>query len=125
MIRRDSSIVTGANGYSLNPDYVKKVSWWKHDLFTSPDNLIAAELIAFKQLNPIIRSQGNKTQANEISNDEDFTNEMVQLFQGEPSGELNIIDTLTLNNLIGESIFANFENVKADNLSYNAKTGHL
>ena len=92
LIRRDSSIVTGANGYSLNPDYVKKVSWWKHDLFTSPDNLIAAELIAFKQLNPIIRSQGNKTQANEISNDEDFTNEMVQLFQGEPSGELNIID---------------------------------
>ena len=79
-------------GIELNPDYVKKVSWWKHDLFTSPDNLIAAELIAFKQLNPIIRSQGNKTQANEISNDEDFTNEMVQLFQGEPSGELNIID---------------------------------
>ena len=59
LIRRDSSIVIGANGYSLNPDYVKKVDWWEHDLFKIKKYLIAAELIAFKQLNPIIRSQSN------------------------------------------------------------------
>ena len=92
LIRRDSSIVTGANGYSLDPDYVKRISWWEHDLFISASNLTAAELIAFNQLNPIIRSQGNKKQASDILNDEDFVNGMVQLFQGEPSGELNIVD---------------------------------
>ena len=49
-------------------------------------------MIACDQLNPIIRSQGNKKQASQILNDENFVQEMVQLFQGEPTGELNIVD---------------------------------
>ena len=92
LIRRDSSIVTGANGYSLNPDYVKKVAWWEHDLFKTKKHLIAAELIAFKQLNPIIRSQSNNKEVDGISNSEDFGNKITQLFQGKPSGVLTIID---------------------------------
>ena len=33
LVRRDSSIVTGASGYSLDPDHVKRISWWEHHLF--------------------------------------------------------------------------------------------
>ena len=92
LVRRDSSIVTGASGYSLDPDHVKRISWWEHHLFVEENNLTAAELIAFNQLNPIIRSQGNKKQSSQILSDENFVQEMVQLFQGEPTGELNIVD---------------------------------
>ena len=92
LVRRDSSIVTGASGYSLDPDHVKRISWWEHHLFVEENNLTVAELIAFNQLNPIIRSQGNKKQSSQILSDENFVQEMVQLFQGEPTGELNIVD---------------------------------
>ena len=61
-------------------------------LFVEENNLTAAELIAFNQLNPIIRSQGNKKRSSQILSDENFVQEMVQLFQGEPTGELNIVD---------------------------------
>ena len=92
LVRRDSSIVTGASGYSLDPDYVKRITWWEHHLLTSPSILTAVELIAFEILDPIIRSQGNKKQAGQMLKNKDFVNEMRQLFKGEPSGEFTIID---------------------------------
>ena len=91
LISRNSSIVTGQNGYSLDPDYVEKVAWWQHEYFYDPSQLEAAELIGFEQMNPIIRSQGNKTKkAIEKKDDINFEQEMIQLFQEQPCGELII-----------------------------------
>ena len=63
-----------------------KFQWW-----CQPD---AAELIAFEELNPDLRSRGNiTTAASELSAKPSFRDQMKTLFQSEPTGTI-VIPTL-------------------------------
>ena len=91
LVRRDSSVTTGVSAVSLNPEHVTKVSWWEHQSFSDDVSLNAAELIAFEELNPDLRSRGNiTTAASELSAKPGFRDQMKALFQSEPTGTLFI-----------------------------------
>lgn len=90
LIRRDSSITTGASIVSLNPDLVTEMKWWEHELFSKREYLEAAETIAFDILDPILRSRGKITgRSTELLLEEDqFRREMVSFFLNKQSGHL-------------------------------------
>jgi hypothetical protein len=91
LLRRDSSVTTGASIVSLNPDLVRAVEWWEHERFTAADVLGAAELVAFDVLDPVLRSQGRPTTAaRTLYADTAFREEFRLLFCGSPSGALSI-----------------------------------
>ena len=89
LIRWDSSVTTGTSAASLNPDYVTNLSWWEHPDFEVTNKLMAAELIAFEVLNPVLRSRGvvNKSALKWISN-EAFYEEIKSLFESNPTGNI-------------------------------------
>lgn len=90
-IRRDSSIVTGSSAATLNPDLVTRIEWWLHDRFSGPTNRRAAELIALETFEPALRSRGRATEeAKSLSENPQFRNEMEKLFEGPPSGSVEI-----------------------------------
>jgi hypothetical protein len=91
LVRRDSSVTTGFQAVSLNPDFVTKVEWWEHADFVDPSCLAAAELVAFDVLDPVLRSRGTiPHQAKQFYEDSNFNNKMHILIEGEPSGRLLI-----------------------------------
>ena len=91
LVRRDSSVTTGVQAVSLNPDFVTKVEWWEHTDFVDPFCLAAAELVAFDVLDPVLSSRGTTpNQAKHLCKDDDFNNKMHILIQGEPNGCLLI-----------------------------------
>ena len=91
LVRRDSSVTTGASAVSLNPDLVTEVRWWEHPTFGERETLEAAELVAFEVLEPVLRSRGGITeQAREIYSGEAFRTDMNEVFQGECAGTLII-----------------------------------
>jgi hypothetical protein len=94
LVRRDSSVTTGAAVVSLNPDLVRAVEWWEHKRFLEPAALGAAELVAFDVLDPILRSQGRPlASARSLYAEMRFREEFQQLFSGPPSGNL-VIETM-------------------------------
>jgi hypothetical protein len=94
LVRRDSSVVTGVSVVSLDPDLVSEVRWWLHPSFNDPAHVMAAELIAFDILEPILRSRGAVDgRAGVLAADEAFAAPMQALFGGEPTGRL-VIPTL-------------------------------
>ena len=87
IIRRDSSVATGVSATVLNPDKVKRICWWLNSRFSDKAYLEAAEVVAFKILDPSLRSRGkvtNRTQP--FLEDQAFCDEMECLFRDEPSG---------------------------------------
>ena len=46
LLKRDSSVATGASAISLNPDKIAECHWWIHESFGAREYLEAAELIA-------------------------------------------------------------------------------
>lgn len=91
LVRRDSSIATGASVVSLNPDKVTQVTWWGHPHFEQPAMLTAAESVAFDVLNPVLRSRaGAQKSSRPFYEDESFYAEMKALFAGEPYGCLTL-----------------------------------
>jgi hypothetical protein len=91
LIRRDSSITTGATAVSLNPDKVSEIRWWEHDSFGDSDLLTAAEVIAFEVLDPVLRSRGSVSdKAREMTTDANYKIDIRKLFEGPPSGCLII-----------------------------------
>jgi hypothetical protein len=97
LIRRDSSVTTGASVASLNPDLVRLVTWWTDERFDGPAVLDAAELVAFKILNPVLRSRGRpKSRGVMLAGESGFEQEFTQLFSGPPSGRLSIDTTAEL-----------------------------
>jgi len=93
LVRRDSSIVTGASIVSLNPDYVTALKWWEHPDFSKREALEAAEEIAFRVFDPVLRSRGNLTERGAVLfKDPDFNKKIDVLFKGEPSGSLEFPD---------------------------------
>ena len=94
LVRRDSSVATGTSAAMLNPDYVTAVWWWEHPEFVEKHVLQAAELVAFDELGPALRSRGAvQKKARELYADQGFRGKMHSLFSGEPAGRL-IIPTL-------------------------------
>ncbi len=89
LIRRDSSISTGAAVVTLNADLVTQTLWWEHSSFGDESCLLAAELVAFDMLDPTLRSRGQpQGRARQLYADPAFHAEMRQLFTADPSGRL-------------------------------------
>lgn len=104
LVRRDSSVATGTSAAGINVDQIREVVWWEHPRFTkqpSPTGrrddrpaLEAAERIAERLLDPILRSQGRPSrEALERESDPEFVRSMEDLFGGQPSGRL-VLPTL-------------------------------
>jgi uncharacterized small protein (DUF1192 family) len=56
------------------------------------DDLLAAELIAFDLLEPVMRSRGGITEsAKRRAADDEFREEMTALFLGSPAGRLELL----------------------------------
>jgi len=93
LVRRDSSIVTGTSIVSLNPDYVTALKWWEYPDFSKREYLEAAEEVAFRIFNPILRSRGNLTERGQnLLKDPEFNKKMETLFQGETLKSLEFPD---------------------------------
>ena len=93
LLKRDSSVATGASAISLNPDKIAECHWWIHESFGAREYLEAAELIAFERFNPTLVSRGSpSTKALDISNNEDFKKQMEKLFSNVPSGYIKFYD---------------------------------
>lgn len=91
LVTHNSSVTTGASVASLNPNLVTEVRWWEHERFSEQGRLEAAELIAFKVLDPALRSRGAVQDAvHTILADREFTSKMEALFTGGPIGRLTI-----------------------------------
>jgi hypothetical protein len=92
-LRRDSSVTTGVSAVSLDPDLVSALAWWEHETFTNRQVLEAAELVAFTQFEPTLRSRGGiRVQSQVLYDQESFRTEMTALFAAEPSGLINFPD---------------------------------
>jgi hypothetical protein len=89
LLRRDSSVTTGASATSLNPDKIAECNWWCHKTFVEKEYLEAAELIAFEKLNPTLGSRGSpSSKALELSQDKKFISQMEELFSSPPTGSI-------------------------------------
>jgi transposase-like protein len=94
LVRRDSSVTTGASAVSLNPNLVTEVWWWEHEEFALKAKLDAAELIAFEILNPALRSRAPASEeARRLVADADFASALRELFASTPAGTL-VLPTL-------------------------------
>jgi hypothetical protein len=92
LIRRDSSITTGAAVVTLNAHLVTQARWWEHPSFGDDARLLAAELVAFDMLEPVLRSRGQpQEQARQLYADPQFSSQMRALFSGEPTGRLSLL----------------------------------
>lgn len=92
LLRRDSSVATGASAVTLMPDHVTEISWWEHPKFSDNAALKAAEQICFGILNPTLRSRGRlENAANELLQDRGFAKDMEDLFKGKPSGSAQFL----------------------------------
>jgi hypothetical protein len=56
--RRSSSVTTGTSAVGLNVDHIAYVDWWLHPSFSDKTHRLAAERIAFRVLEPALRSRG-------------------------------------------------------------------
>lgn len=91
LIRRDSSIATGATVVTLNAALVTQVRWWEHPDFADETYLLAAELVAFDALEPVLRSRGQpQEQARQLYADPQFYSQMRAAFADEPTGQLTL-----------------------------------
>jgi len=94
LVTRDISVAILTSATGLNPDYVTELRWWEHREFSDRNVLIASELIAFDRFQPALRSRGNiPRMALKLYNEQDFQDEIKELFNRETSGCL-VIPTL-------------------------------
>jgi hypothetical protein len=93
LVRRDSSIVTGTSIVSLNPDYVTALKWWEDPDFSKREYMEAAEEIAFKIFDPVLRSRGNLTgRGDNLLKNEEFNTKIEILLKNDPTGSLEFPD---------------------------------
>lgn len=91
LIRRDSSIATGAGVVMLNVNLVTQVRWWEHPSFNDESSRLAAELVAFDTLEPTLRSRSQpQERARLLAADSTFASPMRQLFLGDATGRLTL-----------------------------------
>jgi hypothetical protein len=91
LIRRDSSITTGASVVTLHVDAVTEARWWEHADFSDETHMLAAELVAFDVLDPVLRSRGQpQGAAQSLAHDERFRGDMARVFTEDATGRLRI-----------------------------------
>jgi hypothetical protein len=91
LLTRDSSAATGTSAVGINPDYVTEIRWWEHRRFSEPAPREAAELVAFKLLDPALRSRKRIGKAaQELLKSNGFRMEMETLIKQKPTGHLRI-----------------------------------
>lgn len=91
LVRRDSSITTGASVVMLNVDAVTEARWWEHADFSDEAHVLAAELVAFDVLDPVLRSRGQPHEkARSLASDALFRGAMVRVFTENATGRLRI-----------------------------------
>ena len=89
--RRSSSVATGTSAVGLNVDYVAYVAWWLHPSFRDKTHRLAAELVAFRVLEPALRSRGGIEQsAIDLSEDPQFASDIKALLRGDPTGKYQL-----------------------------------
>lgn len=87
LIHRDSTIAMGTSAVGINPDYIGLVAWWMHPLFEDEVALAAAELVAFDELDPDLRSRTREAKkARQLAENPGFRRKMTTLFSGKPTG---------------------------------------
>ena len=86
---RNSSVVTGTSAAGLNIDQVRRVAWWRDQLFDEEVSRQAAELIAFDHFDPVLRSRGGVSAvATQLATQDAFAAQVTALLEGGPNGEL-------------------------------------
>lgn len=86
-VRRDSSVVTGTSAVGVNIEHVRFVDWWEHSLLEDESQRHAAELVAFRVLDPALRSRGNTRQAaTALLSSAAFVHAVEELLQSPPTG---------------------------------------
>ncbi|MBE2320397.1 hypothetical protein DVA67_030820 [Solirubrobacter sp. CPCC 204708] len=94
VVRRDSSVVTGASAVGVKIELVRYIDWWTAEVFHDDDARHAAELVAFDVLDPALRSRGRPRQtALELAADAGFVEQVRALLAAQPEGRL-ILPTL-------------------------------
>jgi hypothetical protein len=95
LVRRDSSIATNTSAASLNPDRVTRIEWWALEAFADRATREAAEQVALDVFEPVLCSRGSVSpEAEERLAEDEFQKRMETVFEGEPSGAVDI-PTLT------------------------------
>jgi hypothetical protein len=85
--RRSSSVATGTSAVGLNVDHIAYVAWWLHPSFSDKVYRLAAELVAFRVLEPALRSRGGIEQsAIDLSEDPKFAQQIEGLLRRDPTG---------------------------------------
>ena len=83
---RNSSVTTGTSAVSLNVEYVTQVDWWADPMLEDETARHAAELVAFRVLDPALRSRGAARRvATEMATDPEFVRKIEGMLQS-PSG---------------------------------------
>jgi hypothetical protein len=73
---------------TLQPDLVTEVEWWTHPAFEEKAAREAAELVAARVLQPVLRSRGAvSAEAAELAGDEAFSKDMNELFTSAATGK--------------------------------------
>lgn len=87
--KRDSSVTTGTAAVTLNPDYLTELHWWESPRFADKITLAAAEEIAFKKFEPVLRDRGRvRKEARALLKEPAFHSYITTLLEGPPSGVL-------------------------------------
>lgn len=84
---QNSSVVTRTSAVGVNIEHVTSVEWWEHPLLEDETRRHAAELIAFRVLDPALRSRGNvRHAAAALTEDPEFVAEIEKLLGGGAAG---------------------------------------
>lgn len=92
LVTRDSSINSATAAAKLNPECITGARWWTLEEFNGQEekclrHLQAAELVAFKVLDPVLRSNAHPNrEARQLANSDAFRDKMTVSFNSEPTG---------------------------------------
>ena len=91
LVDRNSSVTTGVAGASINIENLTMVRWWTNEEFSDKIFLDAAAAYFFEQLEPMLRSRGNRIQgSDDLLNDVGFLNNVGQILS-KPSGKIELL----------------------------------
>ena len=89
LLKRSSSVSTGASAVSLMPEHVTEIWWWEHPGFSVDAALKAAEQIASDLLNPTLRSRAKlENTASQMLRNKRFRKGLERLFSDDPTGKI-------------------------------------
>ena len=91
LVRRNSSVTTGDSPVLLRPEFLVQANWWCDPEFGTKVNLLAAELVAFDILDPILRSRDSPGKdARALASSAQFRRRVQRVLEGSPSGVLRL-----------------------------------